>query len=363
MWLLKTCNFNSLYIGVSCLLPCETYANSSWFFMFIINGLETSLLLGKILPLLKRSSWQGLCFKGGLVYDEKPYIKQMTIMFRLIPVSPRKIAFLALLGCLTALPAGATEIKDAVDKAGFIPHKALYDLKLAGTKSGSQVVNITGQMYYEWYPTCDGWISNHRFNISYEYADSPGMSIASDFSTFESFDGKKLDFTSQRKKDGEIVSEVRGHADDVVAGSTTGLATFKIPDGLKYDLPAGTLFPMAHSLSVVDALREGKKIYTATVFDGSDEDGPVEINAVIGKDVQSAPQDNNNIDQNLMESPARNVRLAFFPLKDQSSSSDYEMSLVFHDNSVISDMLIDYDDFSVHQKLVALEKIEGTCQK
>lgn len=271
--------------------------------------------------------------------------------------------------CLTLLgffamgyEAQAAAFKDAIEKAGFIPHKALYALKLSGTKSGSQIVNISGQMYYEWYPSCDGWISNHRFNITYEYADSPSMTVASDFSTFESFDGKKLDFTSQRKRDGEIFNEVRGYAESN-GNSKPGLASYSIPADLSYSMPAGTVFPMAHSLNVLNAQRAGEKIYTATVFDGSDEDGPVEINAVIGKDVETEMPDDKSIDNSLLVSPAHSVRLAFFPLKDQSASSDYEMSLVFHDNSVISDMVIDYDDFSVSQKLVALEKIEGTCQK
>jgi hypothetical protein len=35
------------------------------------------------------------------------------------------------------------------------------------------------------------------------------------------------------------------------------------------------------------------------------------------------------------------------------------MSLVFHENGLISDMLIEYDDFSVTQKLVALEKVDA----
>jgi hypothetical protein len=51
--------------------------------------------------------------------------------------------------------------------------------------------------------------------------------------------------------------------------------------------------------------------------------------------------------------------MAVFPLEgEDTATSDYEMTLVFHENSVISDMLVDYDDFSVAQKLVALEKIE-----
>jgi hypothetical protein len=33
--------------------------------------------------------------------------------------------------------------------------------------------------------------------------------------------------------------------------------------------------------------------------------------------------------------------------------------MIFHENGVISDMKIDYDDFSVTQKLVALERVQG----
>ena len=49
--------------------------------------------------------------------------------------------------------------------------------------------------------------------------------------------------------------------------------------------------------------------------------------------------------------------MAVFPVKDREEESDYEMSMNFHENGIISDMLIEYDDFSVKQKLVALEKI------
>ena len=69
------------------------------------------------------------------------------------------------------------------------PHKALYDINLVATRSGSQVVNISGKMFYEWAPTCDAWITDHRFSLFYEYADSPAMRVTSDFSTFETFDG------------------------------------------------------------------------------------------------------------------------------------------------------------------------------
>jgi hypothetical protein len=51
--------------------------------------------------------------------------------------------------------------------------------------------------------------------------------------------------------------------------------------------------------------------------------------------------------------------MAFFPLANDSESSDYEMDVVLHDNGVISAMTVDYGEFSVSQKLVALEKVDA----
>ncbi|MGQ0526557.1 MAG: EipB family protein [Alphaproteobacteria bacterium] len=257
----------------------------------------------------------------------------------------------------TAFPAMAAPLKN-----GLVPHKALYDIKLTGTKSGSQVLNITGQMLYEWQETCDAWISNHRFNILYEYADSPAMRIASDFSTYEPFDGKSIDFTSQRKKDGAVFEMLRGHA--ALDEKGAGKADYTTPEDLQFDLPAGTKFPAMHTMETVDAIRENKKFFNAVIFDGGDEEGPVEVNAFIGKmaDLPESVGKQKKVDMNLLKPDAHKIRLAFFPLGNESESSDYEMSLLFHDNGVISDMAIDYDDFSVSQKLVALEPLKSQCK-
>lgn len=245
---------------------------------------------------------------------------------------------------------------DPAIQAGFVPHKALYDIQLSGKKSGSQIVNIAGQMMYEWESGCQGWTSNHKFNLVYEYADSPPMRITSDFSTYETFDGTSFNFVAQRKRGGEIFEQLRGNAELDEDGA--GEITFRIPPDLSYDLPAGALFPMHHTLAVQKNIHAGKKFFNAVIFDGSDQDGPVEINAFIGGDdidgASIAPK-SEEIDASLLDTKAHEVRLAFFPLSRQEASSDYEMSLIFHENGVISDMNVDYHDFSVTQKLVALE--------
>jgi hypothetical protein len=211
-------------------------------------------------------------------------------------------------------------------------------------------------MMYEWESGCQGWTSNHKFDLIYEYADSPPMRITSDFSTYEPFDGGNFNFVAQRKRDGELFEELRGDA--TLKGDGAGEISFRVPPDVTYELPAGSLFPMQHTLAVHENIRAGKKFFNATIFDGSDQDGPVEINAFIGgKELDGAKvaPKGDMIDATLLDTKAQEVRLAFFPLSNQEAGAEYEMSLIFHDNGIISDMNVDYDDFSVTQKLVALE--------
>ncbi|MCB1531859.1 MAG: DUF1849 family protein [Alphaproteobacteria bacterium] len=259
-----------------------------------------------------------------------------------------------------SLSGGAQEADNRASAAGLAPHKALYEIKLVGAKSGSQIVNISGQMFYDWKPSCEAWISNHRFDLLYEYADSPAMRLKSDFSTYEAFDGTDMHFTSQRKRDGQLFEEVRGHA-MLNADAGGGNAEYSIPEGVKYDIPPGGVFPMGHTLGLLEQIKKNAKFYNATIFDGSDNEGPININAFIGKPVDRFADVKNmeNVDKALLDSPAREVQLAFFPLDNDSATSDYEMDLVFHENGVISSMLVRYEDFTVTQTLKALEPLEA----
>ncbi|MCC7305652.1 MAG: cell envelope integrity EipB family protein [Alphaproteobacteria bacterium] len=264
-------------------------------------------------------------------------------------------------GTAFAAPAKLPAVPPA-EAEKLAPHRALYDIRLTGTKSGSQIVDIKGQMLYEWQPSCEGWISNHRFNLNYDYADTPSMRIASDFSTFETFDGRSFNFSAQRRRDGELIEELRGSASLDDTGK--GKAVYTLPEDLRFELPDNSVFPVSHTLRALKSIEEGKKFFSAVIFDGSDQEGPVEVNAVIGKkmDASSVIQPSKNIAADLILSPAWQIRLAFFPLKDSEESSDYEMSILFHENGIISDMSIEYDDFSIRQKLVALEPMKSLCE-
>ncbi len=271
----------------------------------------------------------------------------------LLPACFCLLSLLCLPGTLHAA-SGAIAVKEAL-----APHKALYDIKMIAKRSGSQVINISGQMFYEWRPGCEAWTTDHRFNLFYEYADSPPVRITSDFSTYERYDGAGFNFSSRRKRNGDLYQEIRGNAER--GEDTAGEAVYSMPAGLVYDIETGTLFPMAHTVELLDRARKGEKFYNARIFDGSDEDGPVEVSSFIGAPA-TAPATviaNEAVEAALVESPAWAVRMAFFPLIGaDAASAEYEMDVIFHDNGVISDMVVEYQDFSVSQTLAALERLD-----
>ncbi len=272
-----------------------------------------------------------------------------------------KYAFYGVVFCVFHLGSNpAHAVLDKARQAGFVPHKALYDVVLESRKNGSQISNIAGQMFYEWKPSCDAWISNHRFDVTYDYSEGASMRITSDFSTYESFDGKSMSFTSKRKRNGMVFEELRGNA-GIEEGA--GEAVYSMPPDLVFELPEGTLFPMAHTLDVMEKIKNNKKFYKATIFDGSDADGPVDINSFIAKeyDTSGIAEGLEKGGEAFVENKAWFLRLAFFPLHEYSAKADYEMDLVFHENGVISDMVVEYEDFAIRQKLVAIEPMEDVC--
>ncbi len=238
----------------------------------------------------------------------------------------------------------------------IVSHKALYDIKLISKKSGANISNISGKMFYEVKRSCDAWITSQRFDSLYEYPQLPLIRMSSDISTYESFDGREFNFTLQRRQDGVIFEEIRGKAD-------INKVIYSIPKGLIYKLPKGTLFPVAHTIEVLKKIKNGEKLYNATIFDGSDIKGPLDINTIILSesskhiDVESS---NKNIDTKLLNNKSWNIRLAFFPL-NSVETSDYEMAIIFHENGVISKMISNYDNFSVAYSLIALERLDEDC--
>lgn len=252
-------------------------------------------------------------------------------------------------------------VKDAQDDVTVIslrPHKALYDVRLTSLKTGAQISNLHGQMFFEWKQDCEAWISDHRANLFYEYPEGGAVNITTDFSTYEGLDAKSLSFNTRREQGGKLFEEFRGYADLDEGGE--GQARFTIPDGLTHQLPAGTLFPMQHTIQILQKAHEGVRFYNATIFDGSDDEGPHDVNTFISDKitVDAALPDTPALDKSVMEGKPWLLRMAYFPLKSEEENADYEMTLVAYDNGVVSYVAIEYEKFAIEQRLIALEAVD-----
>lgn len=270
-----------------------------------------------------------------------------------------RLAVAAPVAASAAVPA---DVPSQSAYAAFVPHRAVYDVRLTSSKSGAQILDIKGKMLFSLRKSCDGWITDHRFNMVYEYGDAASAQMQTQFTGFESYDGRSLSFSSARVRDGETYETYRGNAVLDPEHPQLSAVNYTEPPNQKDQLdPKTTLFPMAHALKLIDSAKAGERIVNASVFDGTDDTGPVEINAVIGKSSTATEPakpggKGHKIDTALLSGPSWSMRLAVFSAESRDSLADYELTMDVLENGIVRQMNVDYHDFSISQKLVALEK-------
>ncbi len=226
-------------------------------------------------------------------------------------------------------------------------HRAVYSMSLGTARSGSNTVDVRGAMYLELAEACDGWTVSQRVRMTLYATQGGEIDTDSNFSSWESQDGKAYRFTVRNLRNGKVAEEFRGDANLEGAGRS-GKATFTV--GVIFDLPKGTLFPTEHMAKLIAAAQSGSSRLSRIMFDGATLDGPLEVNAIIGPPVKPAGGDDD-----LTNRAAWPVRMAFFPIQSQQAEPDYEVEVRLNDNGVSNRLLLDYGDFTVN---AVLEKIE-----
>jgi hypothetical protein len=297
----------------------------------------------------------------------------------MIAAATRLFGIAALLGLVVVPAAGAGELA---------PYRALYHLSLVSAKSGSGVVAAGGAVLDEWGETCDGWTEQERFLMRLQYAEQGDEKIKSNLVSWEAKDGLRYRFDERRETSGEdghrpsegdeesqaaaapsgpSVEEIRGEA-KLDGPDKPGTAEFTRPEATTLTLPAGTLFPTAHTLLLIAQAQAGARLVTRKLFDGSDLANAAQVTAFIGpllapgatgKGEPKPPP------SKLLDRPSWRIRLAFFPAAATASSvvtPDYEETIRLLDNGVVGEMLFDYGDYVIRAKLDDIEALpRPTC--
>ena len=250
---------------------------------------------------------------------------------------------------LIALPAMAEPVQLAA-------HRASYTLTLDSVQQSSNVTAVRGNMAYEVTDACDGWAVRQRLDMTLSNRDGQDVEMVSDYLTWESKDGTKLRFRMKQTTNNAVTEQVEGDASLVAVGGT-GQIHYTQPEDKVMPLPAGTLFPMAHTAAIITAAEAGKKFLTLPLFDGTGADGAqntsIFISSWTGPSASPYPQ--------LAELPSGRVRVAFFPRTTEAQQPDYEVGMRYWSNGVADALNMDFSDFTVDGKLATFTMPAPHC--
>jgi hypothetical protein len=243
-------------------------------------------------------------------------------------------------------------------------HKALYSVTLTNTRPGGDYLDVSGKMILEFTDACDAWTTNQKSLLRTVTGEGTEALSHSDFAAWESKAGDDYKFSVRQTQDGDV-SEFRGRAKRNGPGDA-GTAEYSKPDHLTIKLPPHFLFQTAQQVKLIEYARKGEHFMTGDMFDGSEGGGAARFNAVI---LKPADETHSALKDPLLDSPRHRVRVAFYPPAGTDDPADgtnaaeareqpeYEMTMTVHDNGVVSDYDYDYQDFSVHGQLQAIQSL------
>jgi len=240
--------------------------------------------------------------------------------------------------------------------APLAAHRALYELTLDSARGGRQVASAHGTMGYEVVDACDGWATRQRLHMDLTSSEGQDTVMNSDYATWEAKDGLSFRFHMVQKSDDAITNQTDGGARLTRIGGP-GDAKYRVPKEMKMELPAGTLFPMMHTIAIINAAREGKKFIALPLFDGTDENGFEDSSIAI----LDWKQPFGTAHAILTPLPSTRVRLAFFDHASGSPTPTYEVAMRYWENGVADGMLMDFGDFVMSAKLTQLTPIPRRC--
>lgn len=230
-------------------------------------------------------------------------------------------------------------------ESALLAHKASYTLALASVK-GTDVVGARGTMAYEVTDACDGWAVRQQLRMAITNSDGQEIQMASDYATWESKDGLRFRYHMRQTTDTAVTSQTDGEASLQKIGGP-GQAHYSTPRDNTSQLPPGTVFPMAHTVALINAAREHKRFVSLPLFDGTDENGVEDSFIVVLDWKQPTPERW----AALSPLPSTRVHISFFDHQPSAMTPTYEVAMRYWENGVADNMLMNFGDFTMNAKL------------
>jgi hypothetical protein len=271
-----------------------------------------------------------------------------------LPVSRvlrRLLTVLAALLFVGAAPPGHAATVSA--PAPLAAHRAFYRLTLDSTEN-SGVTSASGAMEYAVIDGCEGWATQQRMDITVLDREGGDTHTVSDYSTWESKDGRSFRFRiAQSVNDNKVVRA--GYA-ELVPGHG-GFAVYTQPTARRVVLPAHTVFPMAQTAAVLAAARRGDKFVSLPVFDGTAADAVENSFTVITAHGMRVPT--NFAPLRGMDSDF--VHIGYFDTDRSQQLPGALLTMRYWDNGVADQLVLDFGNFTVNGTLDRFELLPHHC--
>jgi hypothetical protein len=269
--------------------------------------------------------------------------------------------------CITALGivSGAMAASEAKAQTGtaaamLAPHRAVYDMTLDKSRSGSSVSAVKGRMVYELTGSaCEGYTQSMRFVT--EMSSGEGASTTSDLrsSSWEDSAATKFRFNSTQLRDDKEPETTAGDAKREKFEGDLAVSISE-PEKKTLSLGAKTYFPVQHSIALLEAARAGKPTFRADLYDGSEQGQKVyDTNSLIGGAAKPAmlkslaPVKNAEKLANMSAWP---VSISYYELgaEKQDAVPVYELGFLYYENGVSRRLVIDYGEFAIRGELTEI---------
>jgi hypothetical protein len=255
---------------------------------------------------------------------------------------------------LAALLLAAPAVAGPVD---LVPHRAVYDLSLAGDGVGMSdaATTMSGRMVYEFTGSaCEGYTVNFRFVV--QTTDGDGGASVTDLRTsnHEEADGDGFQFLSQTFTNQVLTEDVKGTA----ARGEDGKVAVDLDTGEKTRVAfdGKVIFPTDHLVRIIEAARRGDRIVEQDVYDGSDGGARIyRTTTIIGSELTAAEGGPADKIGKVRRWP---VTVAYFnPTAGGDQTPEYSIAFHLWENGVSSAMTMDYGDFALAGKLASYEAL------
>ena len=258
------------------------------------------------------------------------------------------------------LGAGLVPFAALAGPPSLASHRAVYDITLLDAEEGTDVTGVTGRLVLEFTGSeCAGYTSRLRFVTEMEDVDGGLQMTDSRSETFESADGKRLDFANQTYAGDTLAEESEGKADR--RGGDIAVALTR-PDEKRFVIKDSVVFPTQQMERIIAAAVAGSPFVSFEVYDGSESGETVfETAGVIGK--VSTASDDAAAEPAVAAAGIASLRhwpvtISYFDQRGTGEETPfYTLSFVVYENGIGRTMRIDYGDFSLEGKLTGLEML------